>query len=80
MHNHSPFLASSLARENLLTRDFHDFRVIIFIIIIFRFFSKPAISLPEPVEALNVSPNVSTVNGGVHGHRAIVLLQPYIHL
>ena len=27
---------------------------------------------------LNFSQNVSTVTGGVHGHRAIVLLLPYI--
>ena len=49
------------------------FRVIIFIIIIIIFLSKPAISLLEPVEALIFSPNVSRVDGGVHGHQAIVL-------
>ena len=48
---------------------------------LYSFFSKPAISLPEPVEALIFSPliklNVSKVDGGVHGHER---LQPYIHL
>ena len=56
---------------------FLDFRVIIFIIIII-FLSKPAISLPEQASALISSPNVSTVDGGVHGHRAFVFLSPYI--
>ena len=41
-------------------------------------FSKPDISLLEPVEALIFSPNVSKVDVGVHGHQTIVLLQPYI--
>ena len=67
VHKSSSFLpASSLPRENLLTRDFHNFRVIIIIIII----SKPASSL---LEAMIFSPNVSRVDGGVHGHQAIVI-------
>ena len=52
---------------------FQDFRVIIIIIIIIIFLSKPAISLLEPGEALNFSPNISSVDGGVHGREAIVL-------
>ena len=54
---------------------FHDFYVIILIF----FFSKPAISLLEQASALIMLPNISRVrvNGGVHRHRAIVLLQPY---
>ena len=56
---------------------FLDFRVIIFIIIII-FLSKPAISLPEQASALISSPNVSTVDGGVHGYRAFVFLSLYI--
>ena len=57
---------------------FLDFRVIIFIIIIIIFLSKPAISLPEQASALIFSPNLSTVDGGVHGHQSIVFLSPYI--
>ena len=34
--------------------------------------------LPEQASALISSPNVSTVDGGVHGHRAFVFLLPYI--
>ena len=61
--------------------EFLDFRVIIFfiiiiIIIIIIFFSKPAISLPEQASALIFLPNVSIVDGGVHGHQAIVFLSP----
>ena len=78
VHKPSSFLpASSLPRENPLTRDFHNFRVIIFIIIliiiIIIIISKPAISLLEPGEALIFSPNISSVDGGVHGREAIVL-------
>ena len=32
------------------------------------------------VPSLIFSPNVSKVDGGVHGHQAIVLLQPYISM
>ena len=61
-------------RESGHTR-FNDIRVIIFIIIIIIiFFSKPAISLPEQASALIFSPNVSIVNGGVHGQQTIVFL------
>ena len=81
LHKPSSFIpASSLPRENPLTRDFHNFRVIIFIIIIIIiiiFLSKPAIFLPEQASVIS-SPNVSTVDGGVHGHRAFVFLSPYI--
>ena len=35
-------------------------------------------SLPEQAPALIFAPNVSTVNGSVHRHRAIVYLSPYI--
>ena len=35
-------------------------------------------SLLEQASALISSPNVSTVDGGVHGHRAFVFLSPYI--
>ena len=66
-----------MPRENPLTRDFHNFRIITFIIIII-FLSKPALSLPEQASALISSPNVSTVDGGAHGHRAFVFLSPYI--
>ena len=38
------------------------------------FFFKPAISLPEPGQALIISQNVYTVDGGVHGHQVIILL------
>ena len=55
---------------------FHDFHVIIFIIIIIIFLSKPAISLPEQASALIFSPNVSIVDVSVHGHQAIVFLSP----
>ena len=44
--------------------------------IIIIFFIKPAISLSEQASALIVSPNLSTVDGGVHGHQAIVFLSP----
>ena len=72
VHKPSSFLpASSLPRKNPLTRDFHNFRVIILIIIII--ISKPAISLLEPAEAIIFSPNISSVDGGVHGREAIVL-------
>ena len=56
--------------EVALTR----FRVIIIIMIffIFFFFFRPAISLPEAVEALIFSLNVSNFAGGVHGCQAIV--------
>ena len=73
--------------ENTPTRNYHlrsmrawrrekrpGNEAIIFIIIII-FLSKPAISLPEQASALISSPNVSTVDGGVHGHRAF---SPYI--
>jgi hypothetical protein len=43
----------------------------IFVVIIF-FFFKPAISLPEPFEALNLSLNISGFHGDVHGKQAIV--------
>ena len=36
------------------------------------------ISLPEQASALIFLPNVCTVNRGVHGHRPIVFLSPYI--
>ena len=52
---------------------------LVFIIIIFSsWISKPAISLPEQASALIFSPNVSRVDGGVHGHQAIVFLSPSI--
>ena len=60
------------ATRESATRDFTIFAVIIFL------FSKSAISLPEQVSALIFSPNVSAIDGGVHGHRAIVFLLPYI--
>ena len=53
----------------------HELFIIITILI---FLSKPAMSLPEQASALISSPNVSTVDGGVHGHRAFVFLSPYI--
>ena len=46
--------------------------------------SPPAATLslipvfPEQASALISSPNVSKVDGGVHGHRAFVFLSPYI--
>ena len=52
-------------QESAHTR-FHEFRVIIFVI--FLSSSVNAITLSEPAEA---SPNVSKVDGGVHGHQAI---------
>ena len=48
---------------------------LVFIIIIIIFLSKPAISLPEQASP---EPNVSTVDGGVHGHQAFVCPSPYI--
>ena len=74
VHKPSSFLpASSLPRENPLTCDFHNFHVIFIIIIIIIFLSKPAIPLLEPAEAMIFSPNISSVDGGVHGREAIVL-------
>ena len=58
-------------REVALTR-FHDFRVIIIIIILFFFLFRPASSVPEAVEALIFSQNVSNFAGGMHGYQAIV--------
>ena len=54
---------------------FHDFNVIMFILI---FFSKPAISLPEPGEVLIFSQNISRMDGGVHGPQAIASLPLYV--
>ena len=42
------------------------------------FFSKTAILLPELVETLIFSLNVSNIDRGVHGHQEIILLLPYI--
>ena len=39
---------------------------------------KPTISLSEQASALIFSPNLSTVDGGVHGQKAIVFLSPLI--
>ena len=64
---HAPRLPTFTTRECALTR-FRDFRVIF----IFFFFVRPAISLPEAVEALIFSHNVSQFAGGVHGYQAIV--------
>ena len=47
-------------------------RVIIIFFLFFFFFSKPAISMLERVDGLILSRSVSTVGGGVHGHKAIV--------
>ena len=46
---------------------------LVIIIIIIIIISKPAISLLEPAEAMIFSPNISSVDGGVHGREAIVL-------
>ena len=58
-------------REFALTR----FRVIIIIIF---FFFRPASSLPEAVEALIFSQNVSKFSGGVHAYQAIVCFLPQV--
>ena len=47
-------------------------RIPVIIIIFFLFFSKPAISMLERVDRLILSRSISTVGGGVHGHKAIV--------
>ena len=46
--------------------------IIFFLFFFFFFFSKPAISMLERVDRLILSRSVSTVGGGVHGHKAIV--------
>ena len=73
----APMRSPFSARE-WLTRDFSPPRVIIIILLLLLLFSKPAISLSEQVQALNFSPDVSKVCGGVHGHQAIVLL--FLHV
>ena len=82
MHKPSPFLpVSSLERENPLTRDFTIFRVtIIFFIILHSPVNplSPFLYTRTTPSADFFSPNVSTVNGGVHGHGAIVFPSPYI--
>ena len=60
-------------RESGHTR-FNDIRVIIYHHHHHHLLSKPAISLPEQASALIFSPNVSIVNGGVHGQQTIVFL------
>ena len=42
------------------------------------FFSKPAISLSEPVDTLIFTLNVFTVGEGEHGHQTITLLLPHV--
>ena len=66
------------SREISLVPSLHRASTDALIIHIHHLFSQPAISLPEQAPALISSPNVSTVNGGLHGHRAIVFLWTYI--
>ena len=40
--------------------------------------SSSSVNPPEHASALIFSPNVSTVDGGVHGRQAIIFLSPYI--
>ena len=70
-HTHLPFSTRDFAHTRL-----HDFLVIINIF--FFFFFNPAISLPEPVEALIFSLYVSNFARGVHGHQAIVSFLPLV--
>ena len=59
--------ASNIQRQSLLTRSFHEFHIIIFFIF---FFSKPAISMLERVDMLNLL--VSRVGADVHGPQVII--------
>ena len=60
---------------------FHDLRHLflhLLFIIIFFFFSKPAISILERVDALIFLLNVSRVGGDVHGPQAIVSFRLHV--
>ena len=61
--------ASDTPRENRLMHDF-----MICVILFFFFFSEPAISILEQVDALIFSLKVSRVGGDVHGQQAIFSL------